>query len=83
MRRGPAVVAPFAIAQPLAVHTGGVEARPPWFVIEEQLPFQPLAGARALWGKHAGAGFRIEVPRNWNGDLVLYAHGYRRRGAGV
>ncbi len=23
-----------------------------------------------------GAGYRIEVPRNWNGKLVMYAHGY-------
>lgn len=24
-----------------------------------------------------GAGYWIEVPENWNGELVLYAHGYR------
>ncbi|MCW7542068.1 alpha/beta hydrolase [Aquabacterium sp. A7-Y] len=23
-----------------------------------------------------GAGYRIEVPKNWNGQLVMYAHGY-------
>ena len=80
MRKGLAVVAAFAIALPLAVDTGGIEARPPWFVVEEQLPFAPLTGARALWGKHDGAGFRIEVPANWNGDLVLFAHGYRGDG---
>jgi hypothetical protein len=27
-----------------------------------------------------GAGYRIEVPENWNGDLVLYAHGFRGGG---
>src|SRR5690606_221383 len=24
-----------------------------------------------------GAGYRVEVPENWNGMLVMYAHGYR------
>ena len=42
MRKGLAVVVVFAIALPLAVDTGGIEARPPWFVVEEQLPFRPL-----------------------------------------
>ena len=62
-----------------AIH-GGVDAGPPWFVVKAQLPFEPLAGARAFWGIHAGAGYRIEVPAKWNGDLVLYAHGYRGEG---
>ncbi len=39
--------------------------------------FRPLPGARALFGEYACAGYRIEVPKNWNGDLVLYAHGFR------
>ena len=26
---------------------------------------------------HNGAGYRIEVPANWNGKLVMWAHGYR------
>jgi hypothetical protein len=38
--------------------------------------FQPLAGARALYGTLAGAAYEIEVPDNWNGDLVLYEHGF-------
>jgi hypothetical protein len=29
---------------------------------------------------HGGAGYRIEVPQDWNGDLVLYAHGFRGGG---
>lgn len=41
------------------------------------LSFQPLPGARALTGEYACSGYRIEVPNNWNGDLVLYAHGFR------
>lgn len=27
-----------------------------------------------------GAGYRVEVPQNWNGMLVMYAHGYRGTG---
>ena len=27
-------------------------------------------------GELNGAAYRIEVPRNWNGKLVMYAHGY-------
>jgi hypothetical protein len=57
-----------------------VEAQTEWFVDEAQLVFTPLPGARALWGVHADAGYRIEVPANWNGDLVMYAHGYRGNG---
>lgn len=41
--------------------------------------FLPLAGADTdRWaGVLAGSGYQIEVPRNWNGMLVMYAHGYR------
>lgn len=53
---------------------------PAYFVDQTKLPFAALAGARALWGMHNGAGYRIEVPDNWNGDLVLYAHGFRGTG---
>jgi hypothetical protein len=54
---------------------------PAWFVDESKLPFTPLPGAAAHWGLHTGAGFRAEVPANWNGDLVVWAHGFR--GAGL
>ena len=29
-------------------------------------------------GEIAGAAFRIDIPANWNGGLVMYAHGYAR-----
>ena len=32
-------------------------------------------------GVIGGASYQVEVPRNWNGRLVLYAHGYRGEGA--
>jgi len=53
---------------------------PAWFVDESKLPFTALPGATAHWGVHTGAGFRAEVPANWNGDLVIWAHGFRGTG---
>ena len=50
---------------------------PDYSVDEESLPFTALPGATAYWGIHSGAGYRIEVPENWNGSLVMWAHGYR------
>lgn len=38
--------------------------------------FDPLPGARALFGQLSGAAYQIEAPANWNGGLVLYAHGF-------
>jgi hypothetical protein len=55
-------------------------APPPWFVDEARLPFPSIMGAEAMWGVHDKAGYRIEVPANWNGHLVMYAHGYRGTG---
>jgi pimeloyl-ACP methyl ester carboxylesterase len=58
------------------------DAPPAYFVDESKLPFDALPGTTTTryWGVHAGAGYRIEVPENWNGDLVLYAHGFRGTG---
>ncbi|MEC4719900.1 alpha/beta hydrolase [Noviherbaspirillum sp. CPCC 100848] len=51
------------------------------------LPFGPLAGTTAetdRWsGVLNGSGYRIEVPRNWNGHLVMYAHGYEGTDPGL
>ena len=38
--------------------------------------FQPLPGARALSGRYDGGVYRIEIPSGWNGELVLWAHGF-------
>ncbi|HEU4424669.1 MAG TPA: phthalyl amidase [Pilimelia sp.] len=52
-------------------------------------PFVPLTDAagqplsRVHTGVHDGAAYRIEVPLNWNGDLVIFAHGYRGTGTTV
>ena len=34
-------------------------------------------------GVRGGAAYRVEVPANWNGILVMYAHGYRGEGAAL
>ncbi len=47
-----------------------------WIINEDTLPFDARPGATAHWGVHAGAAYRMEVPGNWNGGLVLFAHGY-------
>lgn len=54
-----------------------------FFVDEAELPFDPVPGLPAMqyWGIDQGAGFRIEVPESWNGDLVVYTHGFRGEGA--
>jgi pimeloyl-ACP methyl ester carboxylesterase len=55
---------------------------PQYFVNEANLPFNALPGTSTtrLFGVHGGAGYRIEVPDNWNGELVVYAHGFRGTG---
>ena len=62
----------------LAGAAGG--PKPDYFVDESKLPFEALPGATALWGVHTGAGYRVEVPDNWNGELVMWAHGFRGTG---
>ena len=49
-----------------------------FFIDPATLPFDALAGTSTMrfWGVTNGAGWRVEIPENWNGDLVLYAHGY-------
>ena len=55
---------------------------PQYFVDQTRLPFDALSGTTTtrLFGVQGGAGYRIEVPANWNGELVLYAHGFRGGG---
>lgn len=36
--------------------------------------------SRVLQGVHGHAGYIVEVPPRWNGDLVMWAHGYRGNG---
>jgi pimeloyl-ACP methyl ester carboxylesterase len=66
----------------LMLSGGSFAAKPPgYFVDKSKLPFEALPGAEAYWGVKGGAGYQIEVPDNWNGSLVVWAHGFR--GAGL
>src|SRR5262245_17123966 len=73
------VVAAFAIPRAITV---SADQPPQYFVDETKLPFAALPGTstQRLFGIHKGAGYRIEVPDNWNGALVVYAHGFRGNG---
>jgi pimeloyl-ACP methyl ester carboxylesterase len=51
-----------------------------YVVVEEALPFEALDGATAYWGVLGDAGYRIEIPQDWNGELVMWAHGYAGTG---
>src|SRR6476660_8866272 len=47
-------------------------------------PLAPLVvdgrPTRVLQGVHQHAAYDIEVPARWNGELVMWAHGYRGTG---
>ena len=44
----------------------------------------PAAPDTDRWvGVNKGASYEIEVPKNWNGMLVMYAHGYAGTGANL
>ena len=49
---------------------------PPADYALEDPEFAALPGATTHWGVIEGAGYRIEVPDNWNGVLTLWAHGF-------
>lgn len=55
---------------------------PKYFVNKALLPFDGVLGipTQRAWGVHSNAGYRIEVPDNWNGGLVMWAHGFRGTG---
>ncbi len=65
------------------VPVSSIAAPPPaYFVDAAKLPFDALPGlpSERFWGIHGGAGYRIEVPDDWNGELVMWAHGYAGTG---
>jgi hypothetical protein len=43
-------------------------------------PFTGTPTSEVYTGIRDGAAYRIEVPRSWNGRLVVFAHGYRGTG---
>lgn len=83
-----AVIASIVLLSSMVIGAAPTSAAPKvnterFFVNPASLPFNALAGTDTVryWGiEPSGAGWRIEVPVNWNGDLVLYAHGYAGTG---
>jgi dienelactone hydrolase len=64
--------------------TAGAQEPGEYVVDPASLPFDalPLTITERWWGVDdnpgaSGDGWRIEVPLNWNGGLLLWAHGYR------
>ncbi len=43
---------------------------------EADATFAALPGAQTSFGHYDGGVYRIEIPDAWNGELVLWAHGY-------
>jgi hypothetical protein len=79
----PATAAPPACDAPVASPT-----QPGYLVADPDCditgtPFTALPGATVHTGIRDGAAYRVEVPGDWNGRLVLYAHGYRGDGTTV
>jgi pimeloyl-ACP methyl ester carboxylesterase len=51
-----------------------------YVVDESTLAFAPVVGfenSNRQWGVLDNAGWRIEIPAHWNGELVMWAHGFR------
>jgi pimeloyl-ACP methyl ester carboxylesterase len=86
MRRAARLLAVLTVllAAGTAASAGPATAEPPpeYFVDETKLPFAAIPGLDTdrYWGVHNGAGYRMEVPRNWNKRLVMWAHGFRGSG---
>jgi hypothetical protein len=84
LRRVAQSLVAFALVAAAAGAATPAHAQPPpeYFVDESKLPFDALPGIDTdrFWGVHGGAGYRIEVPREWNGSLVMWAHGFRGDG---
>ena len=65
-------------ATPAFAQTAPAPAPVTYTVDTTKLPFEATAGTttQRFWGVQDGAGYRIEVPANWNGELVTYSHGF-------
>src|SRR5712692_4634476 len=66
--RAPAPIATVGVPVGTAAATQAAAPAPPDFVA--------LDGATAHFGTLGRAAYRIEIPRRWNGELVLWAHGF-------
>jgi pimeloyl-ACP methyl ester carboxylesterase len=77
---------PVTAAQPVVCDAPAPSTTQPGYVVADPdcdldgTPFTPVAGSAVHTGVEQGAAYRIEVPRRWNGRLVVFAHGYRGNG---
>lgn len=71
-----------AVAVPPDGDPDGDTARPGYRIVLPDLRPLPVDGGetRVLTGVHRNAGYAIEVPPDWNGELVMWAHGFRGNG---
>lgn len=79
MRSSIAVLAAAALAVGLTGAVSPEGPRPGYAITLPELA--PLPGAQVVTGIHQRAGYAIEVPDDWNGELVMWAHGFRGNGA--
>ena len=91
----PIVAGPLAAAAPPACTAPTPSTTQPGYLVADpdcdvdDTPFVPLTDAsgtpatRTYTGIRDGAAYRVEVPLRWNGQLVVYAHGYRGQGTTV
>ncbi|MBB2944261.1 pimeloyl-ACP methyl ester carboxylesterase [Actinoplanes lutulentus] len=77
----PALAAPVACQAPPPGKPGYVVADPACNI--DGTPFAALPDAKIWTGIKDGAAYRIERPKRWNGQLVVYAHGFRGNGTTV
>lgn len=52
-------------------------------IVDPGCGFNAYAGSSISTGILHGSAYRIEVPQNWNGSLVMFAHGYAGTGTVV
>ncbi|WP_219418614.1 hypothetical protein [Pseudonocardia nigra] len=73
------------LGAPTAAAAGppGDEALPGYTIVLPELAPLEVDGAptRVITGVSGSAGYAIEVPPHWNGELVMWAHGFRGNGA--
>jgi hypothetical protein len=73
---------PAASSTPAVRHHGGSEPLPGYTISNPPLAPLTVGGAatRVFQGTHQHAGYVVEAPAGWNGELVMWAHGYRGTG---
>jgi pimeloyl-ACP methyl ester carboxylesterase len=85
------VVGLAALATAMAVSpSAGVSAqRAPVYEIDREdlaetvAQVEAVTGQEVLSGEIAGAAWIAQIPENWNGDLMVWAHGYRGEGTAL